>query len=142
MLENARKFHMEANILHSSCLSWSVLLYYCFLHKIRASLYYKTVIIEKNLLPLACNFIKRETLTQVFSCKFCEIFKNTCFTEQVNCFWNFFLEMYIVLILRLDRLEISKISHSQVFFKIGVLECFPKFVVKLLYWSFYLTKLY
>ena len=26
---------------------------------------------------LACNFIKRETTTQVFSSKFCEIFRNT-----------------------------------------------------------------
>ena len=27
----------------------------------------------------ACNFIKKETLTQVLSCEFCEIFKNTFF---------------------------------------------------------------
>ena len=27
----------------------------------------------------ACNFIKIETLAQVFSCKFCEVFKNTFF---------------------------------------------------------------
>ena len=27
----------------------------------------------------ACNFIKKETLTQVFSCEFCEISKNTFF---------------------------------------------------------------
>ena len=27
-------------------------------------------------LKKACNFIKKETLTQVFSCEFCEIFKN------------------------------------------------------------------
>ena len=27
----------------------------------------------------AYNFIKKETLTQVFSYEFCEIFKNTCF---------------------------------------------------------------
>ena len=27
----------------------------------------------------ACNFIKKETLVQVFSCDFCEIFKNTFF---------------------------------------------------------------
>ena len=27
----------------------------------------------------ACNFIKKETLAQVFSCEFCEIFKNTYF---------------------------------------------------------------
>ena len=25
----------------------------------------------------ACNFIKKETLTQAFSCELCEIFKNT-----------------------------------------------------------------
>ena len=31
----------------------------------------------------ACNFIKKETLTQVFSCEFCEIFKNTFFTEHL-----------------------------------------------------------
>ena len=28
-------------------------------------------------LPEACNFIKKETLAQVFSYEFCEIFKNT-----------------------------------------------------------------
>ena len=27
--------------------------------------------------PETCNFIKKETLAQVFSCKFCEISKNT-----------------------------------------------------------------
>ena len=29
--------------------------------------------------PEACNFIKKEALAQVFSCEFCEIFKNTFF---------------------------------------------------------------
>ena len=29
--------------------------------------------------PQACNFIKKETLAQVFSCEFCEISKNTFF---------------------------------------------------------------
>ena len=28
---------------------------------------------------LNCNFIKKEALTQVFSCEFCEIFKNIVF---------------------------------------------------------------
>ena len=27
----------------------------------------------------ACNFIKKETLAQLFSCEFCEFFKNTFF---------------------------------------------------------------
>ena len=31
----------------------------------------------------ACNFIKKETLAQVFSCEFCEISKNTLFTEHL-----------------------------------------------------------
>ena len=30
-----------------------------------------------------CNFIKKETLRQVFSCEFCEISKNTLFLEHV-----------------------------------------------------------
>ena len=30
-----------------------------------------------------CIFIKKETLAQVFSCAFWEIFKNTCFTEHL-----------------------------------------------------------
>ena len=38
-------------------------------------------IIQKHLTGRlkACNFIKKETLTQVFSCEFCEIFKNNFF---------------------------------------------------------------
>ena len=31
----------------------------------------------------ACNFIKKETVTQVFFCEFSEIFKNTFLTEQL-----------------------------------------------------------
>ena len=31
-----------------------------------------------------CNFIKKETLVQVFSCEFRKIFKNTFFTEQLR----------------------------------------------------------
>ena len=30
-----------------------------------------------------CNFIKKETLAQVFSCAFCEVSKNTFFTEHL-----------------------------------------------------------
>ena len=36
-----------------------------------------------KLQPEACNFIKKETLAQVFSCEFCEIFKNTIFIEHL-----------------------------------------------------------
>ena len=33
--------------------------------------------------PEACNFIQIETLAQVFYCEFCEISKNTFFTENL-----------------------------------------------------------
>ena len=33
---------------------------------------------------LACIFIKKESLAQAFSCKFCEISKNTFFTEHLR----------------------------------------------------------
>ena len=34
-------------------------------------------------MPEACNFIKKETLPQVFSFEFCKTSKNTFFTEHV-----------------------------------------------------------
>ena len=33
--------------------------------------------------PEACNYIKKETLAQVFCCEFCEISKNTFFVEHL-----------------------------------------------------------
>ena len=32
----------------------------------------------------ACNFFKRETLAQAFSCEFCKIFTNTFFTDNLR----------------------------------------------------------
>ena len=40
---------------------------------------------QYNCRPQARNFIQKETLAQVFSCEFCEIFKNIFFTEHL---WN------------------------------------------------------
>ena len=39
--------------------------------------------------PEPCNFIKKETLAQVFSCEFCEISKNTFFTEHLRATTSF-----------------------------------------------------
>ena len=33
-------------------------------------------LLKKRLWPQACNFLKKETLVQVFSCEFCEMSKN------------------------------------------------------------------
>ena len=43
---------------------------------------YQSLIFNKVAGP--CNFIKKEALAQVFSCEFCEIFKNTFFTEHLR----------------------------------------------------------
>ena len=37
----------------------------------------------KKVAGLRASLIKREALTQVFSCEFCKIFKNTFFTEHL-----------------------------------------------------------
>ena len=44
------------------------------------SLFFKKV---AGVRPKACNFIKKETVAQVFSCEFWEISKNTFSTEHV-----------------------------------------------------------
>ena len=42
---------------------------------VKKNYYIKDTINKTN--AEACNFIKKETLAQVFSCEFCEIYKNT-----------------------------------------------------------------
>ena len=71
-------------------------------HKI----YRKTPVLESLFNKLqaqaveVCNFIKRDTLTQMRSCEYYNIFKNTFFTEKppgwlvlhfyLQCFWHIF----------------------------------------------------
>ena len=45
---------------------------------------FRTVILKNICECLLLKFIKNKTPTQVFSCKFCEIFKNTCFVEDLH----------------------------------------------------------
>ena len=53
----------------------------------------------------ACNFIKKETLAQVFSYEFCQISKNTFFTEHLRATASILHEGR-----RLKQIEISIIS--------------------------------
>ena len=46
-------------------------------------LFYEKKVFLEILSPEACNYIKIGTLTQAFSCEFCEISKITFFTEHV-----------------------------------------------------------
>ena len=51
------------------------------LYEKRCSLEFRKIH-RKTPVPEACNFIKKETLAQVFSCEFCEISENTFLTEH------------------------------------------------------------
>ena len=55
--------------------------------------------------PEACNFIKKETLAQAFSCEFRQISKNTFFTEHLWATTSILREGR-----RLKQIEISIIS--------------------------------
>ena len=66
------------------------LLWYKSIHRrcsVKKSVLRKTSVSESPFLTklqtLACSFIKNETLTQMFSCKFCVTFKNRFFTEHL-----------------------------------------------------------
>ena len=74
-----------------------------------------------------CNFIKKETLTQVFSCEFCEISKNTFFTEhlwtnasiisvtQFSSVWTtFYLNLVNTTLLHLNIKQFFKIMQTYV----------------------------
>ena len=56
-------------------------------------------------MPEACNVIKKETLAQVFSCEFCQISKNTFFTEHLWATASILREGR-----RLKQIEISIVS--------------------------------
>ena len=64
--------------------------------------------------PQARNYIKKETLVQLFSCKFCEISKNNFFAAHLRTTASKFA----------TEMLIFRSSRSQMFFKIGVLKSF------------------
>ena len=66
----------RANVFHSSWCS--------IIKSVRKNFAKFTGKQQKNCRPKACNFIKKETLTQVVSYGFCKVFKNTIFTDQLR----------------------------------------------------------
>ena len=61
---------------HKKMCSWKF-------HKIHRKTPVPETLLKKGLWPRTCNFIKKDSLVQVFSCEFCEISKNTFFTEHI-----------------------------------------------------------
>ena len=66
----------RANVFHSS---WSSII-----KGVRKNFAKFTGKQQKDWRPKACNFIKKETLTQVVSYGFCKVFKSTFFTDQLR----------------------------------------------------------
>ena len=69
----------------------------------------------------ACNFIRKEILTQVFSCEFCKISKNTLLTEHL---WatasacekcdELFQSVYVEPVSLTNEIGIDKNGHNHV----------------------------
>ena len=71
------------------------------------------------------SFLKKVTLTSVFSCEFCELFKDTCFVED----------------LQTAGFETpGRSSRREVFFEKGVLRNFGKFTGEYLCQSLFFNK--
>ena len=60
-------------------------------------------------MPQACNFIKKETLEQVFSCEFCEIPRNIFFTEHLWTFASAYTRVYF----SFERQTVKKLNQTQ-----------------------------
>ena len=65
---------------------------------------------------MSCNFSKKETLGQVFSCEFCEISKNSFFTEHLQATTGF--EEIVKAIISKVYLETCQTSWVEFFSKI------------------------
>ena len=79
----------------------------------------------------ACNFIKKETLAQVFSCEFWNISKNTFFTEHIRTTASGESFKIIIQPPYLHRsINLYRSSRPEVFCKRGVLRKFAKFTGK------------
>ena len=83
-----------------------------------------------GLRPKACNFIKKKSLAQVFSCEFCKISKNTFFhktplvaaSERCRSFSYFLLQVFFsqfcyTLIFLYKQLESGVIPQSCLYFQ-------------------------
>ena len=67
----------------------------CKIQKQLSEVFYKNIVLKNFVRFTWKNFIKKETLAQVFSCKFCGISKNIFFTKHL---WANLLEIVTLLL--------------------------------------------
>ena len=89
--------------------TWSYLCFLIFIFTYCFFLFYKKNFLKNlqlvfNFIKKACNFIKKDTLAQGCSCEFCEISKNSFFTEYLwtttsivfSSWWTVSKEIFVV----------------------------------------------
>ena len=102
------KDRLSAKYISGNHTSWS--LTFCIVNFLQLYLYYIFTISKMSEADIhrnhsrACNFIKKDTPAQVFSCEYCEIFKNRFFIEH---FWWLLLKCQNWSGLRFDDAIIS-----------------------------------
>ena len=84
---------------------------------------------ENTCVRALSNFIEKETLPQVFSCEFCEIFENTYFIEHILTTASEWFELNCALRLR-EAIRSFRNRRSEVFCKKSVLKNLTKFTGK------------
>ena len=84
--------------------------------------------------PLTCNFIKKQTMAQIFSCEFFEIFKSSFFTEHL---WTTASVVFAILLLLKKRglTVIQKLLASVILLEFKLLKYGFSHVLKLLHIS-------
>ena len=84
---------------------------------------------EVSLRPQACNFIKKETLAQVFSCEFFEISKST----SGGCFCSSFCVGFLTSLHDISKnfvlvLTLFCVTAERSLAKLLIFNCFPQFI--------------
>ena len=72
---------------------------------------------------MACNFIKKETLAQVFFCELCEISKNTFFTEHIRMTASVIKNKICTYITETDTTVINLPSIEKLSYKVKINKC-------------------
>ena len=81
----------------------------------------------------ACNFVKKETLAQVFSCEFCEISKNTFFTEHLR--WLLLIILCMIFGHQM-KFNVSCLKSNRLIWNTKLFQSWPNFRLKVLTSSF------
>ena len=74
-------------------------------------------------MPETCNFVKKETLAQLFSCEFCQNSKNTFVTEHVRCLLLYLAIFSLQLVDTINNFEVILAAREEEYKKRFV-KCF------------------